>query len=439
MVPEQGGGTQGSARGAQADGDVDHGVGVRLFAWGGRGTGLLQRAVEMCEQSGGSLSLAGIPLRIDFLGIFDTVASVGLADSFPLPVDGHFDWVDGMMRVPPQVERCLHLVASHEIRASFPLNTGRDGKAYPGNVAEFVYPGAHSSIGGGYGPGEQGRSRRGTASLMSQLPLRQMYDAARGAGVLLVALDKMKPATRRDFDIDDALCKDFNRYLDISHVPAGRVETMLEQHMRYYRRYMAAIAKSDTESMQAANAQDRQDLKGGNQDFQRERIALETRETVAGHNDPRVGPRLSEREKLLLEDLRSPVEADVVTFLDNYVHDSHAGFYLAGPVTKYDKEQEIKRVKALVQSQLDGIGRLRPPNVSESMKASARERIRSGDGLNAWDRKVWKAANGAPFPLMTDSDQWDMLRGGDLVVAATTSTRREGAGYFRQRVVFSKS
>lgn len=51
-------------------------------------------------------ALAGIPLQIDFLGIFDTVASVGLAHSTP-PVlgqqfDGHGAWAEGQnMVVPP--------------------------------------------------------------------------------------------------------------------------------------------------------------------------------------------------------------------------------------------------------------------------------------------------------------------------------------------------
>ena len=36
-------------------------------------------------------SLCGIPLQVDFLGIFDTVASVGLANS-SLVFDGHGGW-----------------------------------------------------------------------------------------------------------------------------------------------------------------------------------------------------------------------------------------------------------------------------------------------------------------------------------------------------------
>lgn len=369
--------------------------------------------IECCEtDSGGLLSLAGMPLSISFLGLFDTVASVGLADSVPLPVSGLMDWADGTMRIPQQVARCVHLVAAHEIRASFPLNSGRDGAAYPSGVLEVVYPGAHSNLGGGYAPGEQGRSREGVPSLLSQIPLLQMYNEARAAGVPLQTLEKIPEATRKDFEISPTLRADFSAYLKQSGVFAARVEHMLEGHMRYYRRYKAVTADWETLSMKAAGAQDQQDLNEANKDWAGEANALRAKKKLADLKDPRIRVQLTERDEQLLADLNTPVHTDVIKFLDNYVHDSHAGFYLAGPVTKYDKEQEIKRVEQLVKS---------------------------GEKLTPWERKVWTAKQqGRPFPVMTDADQWDMLQGTDTVVAATTSTRREGSGYFRQRTVFDK-
>lgn len=49
---------------------------------------------------------------------------------------------------------------------------------------EIVYPGVHSDVGGGYGPGEQGRGRD-DADKLSQVPLLDMYREARKAGVPL--------------------------------------------------------------------------------------------------------------------------------------------------------------------------------------------------------------------------------------------------------------
>ncbi|MGQ5524609.1 T6SS phospholipase effector Tle1-like catalytic domain-containing protein [Chitinimonas sp. PSY-7] len=364
--------------------------------------------------------LAGSPLTINFLGLFDTVASVGLADSFPLPVDGHFDWADGTMRIPEAVARAVHLVAAHEIRASFPLNCARDGKAYVGDVLEVVYPGAHSNVGGGYGAGEQKRSQAGDSALLSQLPLARMYQEACKAGVPLLPFDGeggMKPADQPDFEIDSEMLKAFNTYLLHTGVKPGKVEDMLEAHMRYYRRYKAAASKWEAVPQDPAD-QAEQDIKEARSDYERERAKLLRKEQLSkqvrhGKGDSQPMAMLTTRDKELLEDLRSTVPSELVDFLDEYVHDSHAGFYLAGPVTAYDKQQEIKRIEKMVEDK---------------------------QTLNRWEQKVWDAKQqGRKFPVMTDEDQWDMLRGGQVVVRVATSTRREGTGYFRQRVVFDKS
>ncbi|MBN0438026.1 DUF2235 domain-containing protein, partial [Pseudomonas aeruginosa] len=83
---------------------------------------------------------AGLPISIEFLGLFDTVAAVGLADSAPFAA-GHMDWADDTMRLPDEAQaqclstilpedcsflkRCVHLISCHEQRASFPLDSIR--------------------------------------------------------------------------------------------------------------------------------------------------------------------------------------------------------------------------------------------------------------------------------------------------------------------------
>ena len=136
---------------------------------------------------GTGLSLGGIPVSIDFLGLFDSVASVGLASSF-LIADGHQAWADAetSLRIPAEIAHCLHLVSGHEIRRSFPLDSVLVHGSLPPNCREIVFPGVHSDIGGGYRPGEQGRgSDPQGADLLSRLPLALMYRAARLAGVPL--------------------------------------------------------------------------------------------------------------------------------------------------------------------------------------------------------------------------------------------------------------
>ncbi len=143
---------------------------------------------QKCSKEGGKLYWTApngvrVPLRINFMGIFDTVASVGGPAL-------HLDWASELA-IPAEVERCVHHVSAHEVRRAFPLDSVRVDKTYPGNCEEVVYPGVHSDVGGGYGPEEQGREQD-----LSLIPLRHMYAEALRAGVPLQPLDQLE----RDFE-----------------------------------------------------------------------------------------------------------------------------------------------------------------------------------------------------------------------------------------------
>ncbi|TLG90557.1 DUF2235 domain-containing protein [Pseudomonas edaphica] len=132
--------------------------------------------------------LAGLPVSVEFLGIMDTVASVGIARVVPF-FNGHMDWADDSQllpdaeRFPKLVKHCQHFVAACEQRTCFPLDSIRneDGR-YPANTYEVVYPGVHSDVGGGYRVKEQGKARGGSNELISQIALHDMYAAAFAIG-----------------------------------------------------------------------------------------------------------------------------------------------------------------------------------------------------------------------------------------------------------------
>lgn len=196
---------------------------IRLSVFGfSRGATQARAWVNMVDGRWGAGALAGLPLQIDFLGLFDTVASVGLAHSAP-GADGHFAWADGTrLAVPSSVKRCVHLVSAMEVRGSFPLDSvARDGKLPP-NCKEIVYPGVHSDVGGGYPPGDQGRSMpegpAGDAMKLSQIPLAQMYREARMAGVPLAPPAAMDRDRARNFAVAPALRQAFNEYVEATRV-----------------------------------------------------------------------------------------------------------------------------------------------------------------------------------------------------------------------------
>ncbi|WP_455884310.1 T6SS phospholipase effector Tle1-like catalytic domain-containing protein [Pseudomonas spelaei] len=129
-----------------------------------------------------------LPLSVEYLGLLDTVASVGIADILP-GADGHMSWADGNQELPGGglVKRCLHLTAAFEQRLCFPLESiRRESGAYPVNSVEVIYPGVHSDLGGGYPPGDQGKAvGENDGLLLSQIALNDLYADAFAHGAPL--------------------------------------------------------------------------------------------------------------------------------------------------------------------------------------------------------------------------------------------------------------
>lgn len=131
--------------------------------------------------------LYGIPVSVEFLGLFDTVAAVGMANTVPM-MTGHNGWAGGTQQLPKSdlVKCCYHFTAAHEQRQAFCLDSIRTPEGnYPPNSYEIIYPGMHSDVGGAYPVGDQGKSRNGDDELLSQIALHDMYATAIDAGAPL--------------------------------------------------------------------------------------------------------------------------------------------------------------------------------------------------------------------------------------------------------------
>lgn len=192
---------------------------------------------EVCKQEGGGWTFASIPFRLQFLGIFDTVASVGLANLFDNgTLAGHQGWADNTLEIHPAVEQCVHFVAGHEVRACFPLDSVRVKSAYPANAMEVMYPGAHSDVGGGYAPGDLGVSPA-QDSFMSIIPGFNMYQEACKAGVPLMTWQNLDERYRQALTPSSQVIQDFNAYLKEANINASSVEEMGRQHMSLYFSY----------------------------------------------------------------------------------------------------------------------------------------------------------------------------------------------------------
>lgn len=391
---------------------------------------------------------AGLPLVIDFLGIFDTVASVGLAHSFPL-MDGHFSWATpDDLAIHPDIGRCVHLVAAHEVRGSFPLDA-----ASGENVKEVVYPGVHSDVGGGYPPNDQGRAigqgRVGDARKLSQIPLAQMYREALIGGVPLLDEAEMIDLRKRMFHVDPATLSAFNAYVEatrqgsaqpegplwlVETQPRESLKTIIRRHYGIYLRWRKSmlgkmhLLPGLTQSFDPPHkkAQDINDQKVVDDDLLRELILVQTmRFNDRDHVLPYPGKRddWDDGVSRAWYDF-TPVKPPEKLLFETLVHDSRAWFK---PLGNDDKLSNLRKYQAEtmreVQVHLDELSmeiraleerqasqRLLPAQAGR-LQELEKERQREQDRLTALQQnKTYVIADGGhEFHWMWGYLRWRMI------------------------------
>ena len=297
---------------------------------------------------GDEMTLGGFKLEIDFLGLFDTVASVGAGNTLGNSwlgklFDGHGRWADaeGNLRIPEGI-RCLHLVAAHEIRRSFPLDSIAVGQVAPANAEEVVVPGGHSDLGCGYSPREQGRGvDLSGADMLARVPLLYMYKAARLAGVPL-KLEFASEIARRRFKVAPATIAAVNAYLAASVTKHGPLSAIMREQARLHmqwrlaRRVDSNTALEKSTSFLRATVFDKNDLHSANREFETEVAAFESwlAKKGSGFTPKTQQPGFDNAHEKEWEEIATwwrkgpPPPAAVFAFFDEYVHDSRAWFKL---------------------------------------------------------------------------------------------------------------
>ncbi len=199
----------------------------------------VRQLYALCEKSGDDYLFAGRPLQVRFMGLFDTVASVGgaglMAGTSLLDLEGHMGWAHRGLQIPPQVGHCLHYVALHEVRGSFPSDSVRVGHDYPANCREVVYPGSHSDVGGGYQPGAQGKTDQ-----LARIPGFAMYEAACDKGVPFLARHQLTGDGQvywKALAPNEDTVRDFDAYQRAADVGSVNVLEAHRAHMALYFRY----------------------------------------------------------------------------------------------------------------------------------------------------------------------------------------------------------
>lgn len=400
--------------------------------------------LEMCEAASGSHTLCGLPVDFDFLGIFDTVASVGLANS-TLVADGHMEWADAEhnLRIPSAVKRCVHLVSAHEVRRSFPLDSVAVGGSLPANCKEVVYPGVHSDVGGGYAPKEQGRGTDPEGhDMLSRVALAQMYREVRLANVPLdVDGPGVTGIAKQALTVAPATIEAFNAYLAACKVKQGRLSEIMDEQTRLYVRWRRLRLESmaTLPSVQRCTPQDRTDLLEANRELAEEAKLLSeplSKTDLRFNVLPQItlvkfGRRIKEvvekrgvdqhhyEEFLRLKvDWSSPgqVPAAVSRLFDDWVHDSRAWFKPFGDDDHIWDRKEKKRMEALERRQKD----------REKLKETAKV----SPGID----------NNSMLPPLTEKEQRELDTWKKTGQLPTQPTGREpftmGGGYLRYRRIY---
>jgi hypothetical protein len=299
-------------------------------------------------------TLAGVKAHIRFLGIFDTVAAVGLGPAAGRWANGHGDWGhDSNLRISPKVHHCEHYVAMHEQRESFPLeDVQTPGDAMPPNCRQFRFPGMHSDLGGAYLPNEQGKSGGADDSKLSQIPLNQMYDAARAALVPIERKNASQDSSWNPFAMSDRLKADYLAFLQANGTGVREIADCLIDILAW--RFLFRDDYRTLPFVQRADVTDQRHLLGAHEIFRKDIREIHEAKTRLYYAQEGVAtPKLSltgqvfrlsaaedeetrayeaqasipaERQhiyKLVTARELSPAELD---FFSEYCHDSYAGF-----------------------------------------------------------------------------------------------------------------
>lgn len=184
--------------------------------------------IEKCDSSNDSLVYQGAPARINFMGVFDTVASFGVPAQ-----NARTPFTERELIVSRLVERCAHFIAAHELRFSFPVDLiQKDGKLV-GNWLEKVYPGVHSDVGGGYEPHEQGVDNN-----YARIPMRDMMKDAILHGARILSYDEIKkrayPLFKDRFECRPETEKAFRSYMAACAGTGATIEEQVKGHLRLY-------------------------------------------------------------------------------------------------------------------------------------------------------------------------------------------------------------
>ena len=399
-------------------------------------------------------SLGGIPVAFDFLGLFDTVASVGAGNTFGnIPgfkmFDGHMAWADAehSLRVRSGVP-CVHLVAAHELRRSFPLDSISVKGKLPPKCWEIVVPGVHSDLGCGYAPLEQGKGLEPDGTdMLARIPLVMMYKMARLMGVPL-KLERASPVAQARFVIKPGTITDLNNYIAASRVTSGsltsimRDQARMQMEWRLWRRSTGSAPIEKAPFYSRCNTLDQNDFHSANLEFEQEIAEFKSWfNAKAGRyvhiaQEPGFQNDRDEEWKAIAKWFNErPVPPQAVAKLfDEYVHDSRSWFKLI-PGNPDNVAKVHEQLKGWVKKR-DGQAAMRATIAKlKKENGGVDPRYRNKDFVSGSEEREWLT----PEQLKAANEY--SASGGKVIPRMITEGRepyawKSYAGYLRYRKIY---
>jgi hypothetical protein len=206
-------------------------INLSLFGFS-RGAALARafsnQVIAKCTKQGTTLLYYGYPLRLNFMGVFDTVASFGVPAQ-----NARTPFTERDLIVSTAVERCVHYVAAHEVRFSFPVDLIRKDGKLSGEWMEKTYPGVHSDVGGGYDPKDQEIDNN-----YARIPMREMMGESVSRGVRMMSYEDIKKwrsqVFRERFECRPDTEAAYERYMKVCPATKGTIEQQITEHLKLY-------------------------------------------------------------------------------------------------------------------------------------------------------------------------------------------------------------
>ncbi|WP_321813566.1 MULTISPECIES: phospholipase effector Tle1 domain-containing protein [unclassified Paraburkholderia] len=170
---------------------------VALFGYDMGGGLALAFANQLLEEVCKGGKYDGVSVKIKFVGLFDCVTN-RFDDNLLTGYIPMSNEVSSDLIVSPEIEKCVHYAAAHELRFYKPLTMlGVDPADMRGPRQERLFPGAQVDVGGGAVEGEEGLSDK-----LARVPLEMMYYRAYGAGI---PMPKLEDLAAIDIDLQEEI------------------------------------------------------------------------------------------------------------------------------------------------------------------------------------------------------------------------------------------